>query len=122
MPSTIRRSDARAQDIYVKTHDSAAEQYGEGERAHRTAFKSLKREYRKADDRWVKKGNRAPSDPQQAGNRTTHRMTAGGYDVGPGATVKTLRTEARELHIDGRSRMNKDQLRHAIMKEAGQRV
>ena len=42
MPSTIRKSDARAQDIYVKTHDAAVEQYGEGERAHRTAFASLK--------------------------------------------------------------------------------
>ena len=122
MPSTIRRSDKRAQDIYVKTHDSATEQYGEGERAHRTAFKSLKREYRKAGDKWVAKGNRAPSDPQQAGNRTTHRMAAGGYDVGPGATVKTLRSEARELHIEGRSSMNKDQLRRAIMRKAGQRV
>lgn len=122
MPSTIRRSDARAQDIYVKTHDSAAEQYGEGERAHRTAFKSLKREYRKSGDKWVAKTNRSPSDPQQAGNRSTHRMTAGGYDVGPGATVKTLRSEARELGIDGRSTMNKDQLRQAIMRKAGRRV
>jgi cation transport regulator ChaB len=122
MPSTIRRSDERAQDIYVKTHDAAAEQYGEGERAHRTAFKSLKREYRKAGDTWVAKGNRAPSDPQQAGNRSTHRMTAGGYDVGPGATLRTLRSEARELGIAGRSSMNKGELREAIMRKAGRRV
>jgi cation transport regulator ChaB len=122
MPSTIRRSDDRAQDIYVKTHDSATEQYGEGERAHRTAFKSLKREYRKAGDKWVAKGNRAPSDPQQAGSRSTHRMTAGGYDVGPQATVKTLQSEARDLGIRGRSSMKKDELRQAIMRKAGQRV
>jgi cation transport regulator ChaB len=122
MPSTIRRSDDRAQDIYVKTHDSATEQYGEGERAHRTAFKALKREYRKEGDHWTKKGNRAPSDPQQAGNRSTHRMTAGGYDVGPGASVKILRSEARELHIPGRSKMDKDELRQAIMSKAGTRV
>ncbi len=122
MPGTIRRSDARAQDIYVKTHDAATEQYGEGERAHRTAFKSLKREYRKSGDHWVAKGNRQPSDPQQAGNRMTHRMTAGGYDVGPGATVKTLQSEARELDIRGRSHMNKEQLRRAIMNKAGRHV
>ncbi len=54
MPSTLRRSPKRAQDIYVKTHDSAAEQYGEGERAHRTAFKQVKREFRKAGDRWLR--------------------------------------------------------------------
>src|SRR5205085_10107421 len=31
MPSTIRKSDKRAQEIFVKTHDSAIESYGEGE-------------------------------------------------------------------------------------------
>src|SRR5207249_11783165 len=51
MPSTIRKSDKRAQEIYIKTHDSAVEQYGEGQPAHRTAFASLKNEYRKTGDR-----------------------------------------------------------------------
>jgi cation transport regulator ChaB len=122
MPSTIRKSDRRAQEIYVKTHDAAVEQYGEGERAHRTAFASLKNEYRKSGDRWVPKGHRGPSDPQAAGNRFTHRQTAGGYDVGPQATVKELRQEARELEIAGRSRMNKDELKRAIMNRAGHRA
>ena len=121
MPSTIRRSDKRAQDIYVKTHDAAVEEYGEGERAHRTAFASLKHEYRKSGDRWVAKGHRGPSDPQARGNRTTHRMTAGGYDVGEGATVKELHKEASELKIPGRSKMNKDELKRAIMQKAGRR-
>lgn len=122
MPSTIRRSDARARELYVKTHDSAVEQYGEGEIAHRTAFKSVKREYRKSGDHWVPKGHRGPSDPQSAGNRFTHRMTAGGYDVGDQATLKELRQEASELKIPGRSKMNKQTLREAIMRKAGQRV
>jgi cation transport regulator ChaB len=122
MPSTIRRSDKRAQDIYVKTHDAAVDEYGEGERAHRTAFASLKNEYRKSGDRWVPKGHRGASDPQAAGSRRTHRRTAGGYDVGEGATVKELRQEARELHIEGRSKMNKDELKRAIMHKAGRRV
>jgi cation transport regulator ChaB len=121
MPSTIRRSDKRAQEIYVKTHDAAVEEYGEGERAHRTAYSSLKHEYRKSGDRWVSKGHRGPSDPQAAGNRRTHRKTAGGYDVGPQATVRELRQEARELEIPGRSKMNKDELKHAIMRKAGRR-
>jgi cation transport regulator ChaB len=122
MPSTIRRSDERAQEIYIKTHDAAVEQYGEGERAHRTAYASLKHEYRKSGDRWVPKGHRGPSDPQAAGNLRTHRMTAGGYDVGPRATVRELRDEARELKIPGRSKMSKDELKRAIMKKAGNRV
>src|SRR5919206_5191376 len=118
MPSTLRRSDERAQEIWVKTHDSAVESYGEGERAHRTAYASLKHEYRKSGDRWVPKGHRGPSDPQAAGNRDTHRMTAGGYDVGPGATLKELRQEARDLNIAGRSRMNKDELKQAVLHTA----
>ena len=60
--------------------------------------------------------------PQAAGNARTHRMTAGGYDVGPRATVKELRDEARELNIPGRSRMNKDELKQAVMNKAGRRV
>src|SRR2546429_1868552 len=107
MPGTIRRSDERAQEIFVKTHDSAIETYGEGERAYRTAYASLKHEYRKSGDRWVPKGHRGPSDAQAMGNRFTHRMTAGGYDVGPQATLAELRQEARELDIPGRSKMNK---------------
>lgn len=121
MPSTLRRSDERAQDIYTKTHDAAVEQYGEGERAHRTAYASLKNEYRKSGDRWVPKGHRGASDPQARGNRFTHRRTAGGYDVGEGATVKELRQEASELKIPGRSRMKKDELKRAIMHKAGSR-
>jgi cation transport regulator ChaB len=122
LPSTIQRSDEHAQDIFTKTHDSAVKTYGEGERAHRTAFAALKHEYRKAGDRWVPKGHRGPSDPQAAGNRTTHRMTAGGYDVGPQATLEELRQEARELEIPGRSKMDKQQLKDAIMEKAGRRV
>jgi cation transport regulator ChaB len=122
MPSTIRRSDKRAQDIYVKTHDSAVETYGEGERAHRTALASLKHEYRKSGDRWVPKGHRGPSDAQAEGNRSTHRLTAGGYDVGRQATLKELRQEARELNIPGRSKMDKSELKAAITKKAGRRV
>ena len=119
MPSTIRKSDKRAQDIYVKTHDSAVETYGEGERAHRTAYSALKHEYRKSGDHWVPKGHRGPSDEQAKGGRGTHRRTAGGYDVGPQATLKELRQEARELEIPGRSKMNKDELKRAITKKAG---
>lgn len=122
MPSTLRRSDERAQEIYTKTHDAAVEQYGEGDRAHRTAYASLKNEYRKAGDRWVPKGHRGASDPQAAGNRFTHRRTAGGYDVGDEATLQELRQEASELEISGRSKMNKDELKRAIMDKAGRRT
>ena len=44
MPSTLKRSSAKAQRTWIKTHDAAVREYGEGERAHRTAFSALKAE------------------------------------------------------------------------------
>jgi hypothetical protein len=41
LPSTLERSPAKAQRTWFKTHDHAVEAYGEGERAHRTAFAAL---------------------------------------------------------------------------------
>lgn len=32
MPGTLKRSPKKAQDTYAETHDSAVEEYGEGER------------------------------------------------------------------------------------------
>jgi cation transport regulator ChaB len=55
MPDTLKRSPAKAQRTWKKTHDSAVEQYGEGERAHRTAFASLKQKFEKSGDRWKPK-------------------------------------------------------------------
>lgn len=34
LPSTLQRSPKKARDTWLATHDSAVEQYGEGERAH----------------------------------------------------------------------------------------
>ena len=45
MPSTILRSPKKAQRTWAKAHDSAVETYGEGERAHRTAYAALKHSF-----------------------------------------------------------------------------
>jgi len=66
LPDTLKRSPKKAQRTWVETHDSAVEQYGEGERAHRTAFAALKHSYEKVDDRWRAKKEKGPSDPQAA--------------------------------------------------------
>ena len=42
LPDTLKRSPAKAQRTFAKAHDAAVEQYGEGERAHRTAMAALK--------------------------------------------------------------------------------
>ncbi len=118
MPSTIERSPKKAQETYVKTHDSAVEQYGEGERAHRTAFSAVKHSFEKVGDHWEPKDEKGPSDAQAARGTSSgssrDRETAGGVDAN--ASKKHLEQVARRLKIPGRSRMTKDELVDAIRK------
>lgn len=118
MPSTIRRSSKDAQETWAETHDSAVEQYGEGERAHRTAFASLKHGFEKVGDHWEAKGHKGPSDQQAARSgakaRENKADTAGGVDTN--ATKEHLYEIAQRLDITGRSSMSKQQLVEAIEK------
>jgi cation transport regulator ChaB len=113
MPSTIRRSPKKAQDTWAKTHDSAVETYGEGERAHRTAFASVKHSFEKVGDRWEPKDGKGPSDAQAARGAGARRgRTAGGVDAN--ASKEHLMDVARRLDVRGRSRMTKAELVAAI--------
>ncbi len=118
MPSTIQRSGKKAQETWGKTHDSAVEQYGEGERAHRTAFSALKHTHEKIGDHWEPKENKGPSDAQAENTGAAARRgttpTAEGVDAN--ASKKHLLDVARRLDVPGRSRMTKDELVDAIMK------
>ena len=121
LPSTIRRSPAKAQRTYAKTHDNAVKEYGEGERAHRTAIAALKHSYEKSGDRWVPKKRKGPSDPQAARSGIAARRgraTYGGVDV-LGNTKKELYERARRLGVDGRSKMDKRELAKAIARKQG---
>ena len=115
IPSTLERSDEHAQQIWKKTHDSAVDTYGEGERAHRTAFASLKHSYEKVGDHWEPKDEKGPSDEQAEGGRADPGETAEG--VNANASKKHLQDVARKLNISGRSKMDKDELVDAIKKE-----
>ncbi len=122
MPSTVRRSSAKAQRTWAKAHDSAVETYGEGEAAHRTAFAALKHTHEKKGDRWVAKEEKGPSDPRST--RSTHEKrkgkgeTFGGVDV-YGNTKQELYERARDLGVAGRSRMSKEELARAIARKGG---
>src|SRR3954465_15099009 len=99
MPGTLKRSPAKAQRTWSKAHDSAVESYGEGERAHRTAFAALKHSFEKVGDRWQPTAKKAPSDPQAAkGGRAARKggKTFGGVDV-LGNTKATLYERAKGL-------------------------
>lgn len=117
LPGTLKRSPKKAQDTWVETHDSAVEEYGEGERAHRTAFASLKHSFQKVDDHWEPKKKRGPSDPRAAlggqAAREGKGETFGGVDY-YGSTKNELLERARKLNIRGRSTMNKADLARAI--------
>ncbi|MDQ1618773.1 MAG: hypothetical protein QOE19_1342 [Actinomycetota bacterium] len=117
MPSTVARSSRKAQDTWGETHDSAVDQYGEGERAHRTAFASLKHTHEKVGDHWVAKQEKGPSDAHAARGGAAARRggeTAGGVDAN--ASKAHLLGVARRLDVKGRSSMTKPQLVDAIQK------
>jgi cation transport regulator ChaB len=111
MPSTLERSPKHAQAIWSKAHDSAVDEYGEGERAHRTAYAALKHEYEKVGDHWEKKEQAGPSDE---GGRGSSGDTEGGVDAN--ASKEHLLDLAKRLDIHGRSSMDKDELVDALQK------
>ena len=114
LPSTLQRSPEKAQRTFAKAHDSAAETYGEGERAHRVAYSALKHGYEKVGDHWEPKDSEGPSDPQAEGGIGTDLETAGGVDAN--ASKSHLYDVAKRLDVPGRSRMSKDELVDAIQK------
>ena len=119
LPSTLKRSPEKAQRTWSKAHDSAVESYGEGERAHRTAFSALKHSYEKVGDHWVPKDHKGPSDPQPAkGGAEARRRskTYGGVDV-EGHSRDELYQRARKLGVKGASRMKKTELAEAIARK-----
>ena len=120
MPSTVARSGRKAQETWGKTHDSAVEQYGEGERSHRTAFAALKHTHEKVGDHWERKAGdrKGPSDSQAKKSGASARRgtgrTAGGVDAN--ASKAHLMQVARRLDVRGRSTMTKSQLVDAIQR------
>ena len=107
LPSTLQRSPRKAQRTFAKTYDAAADQYGDDERAARTAYASLKHSYEKVGDHWEPKPEKGPSDGGRGDN-------AGGVDRN--ASKKHLYEIAQRLDVPGRSTMDKDELVEAIDK------
>lgn len=120
LPDTLKRSSKKAQRTWIKAHDSAVETYGEGERAHRTAFSALKHSFEKVGDRWKPKKEKGPSDPQakKSGRqaREGKAETYGGVDV-EGNTKQALLERAKKLDVKGRWQMSKQELARAIARK-----
>jgi cation transport regulator ChaB len=115
LPSTVRRSNAKAQRTFAKAHDAAADEYGSESRAHRVAYSALKHSFEKVGDRWLPKKKKGPSDAR-AERGGLHNPIPSAEGVDANASKKHLLDIARRLDISGRSRMDKSQLVDAIMK------
>ena len=114
LPSTLDRSDQKAKDTYAETLASAEEQYGDGRRAHQTAWAAVKHTHEKVGDHWEPKESNGPSDAQAAGGADTNRETKGGVDAN--ASKGHLYELAQKAGIPGRSTMTKDELVDALQK------
>ena len=120
LPDTLKRSPEKAQRTWIEAHDSAVETYGEGERAHRTAFSALKHSFEKVGDHWEPKKRKGPSDPRARNPRAREGegKALGGVDL-YGNTREELYERARELDVRGRSKMRKEELAEAIARKQG---
>jgi cation transport regulator ChaB len=116
LPSTLRRSSSKAQRTFAKTHDSAAEQYGDERRAHQVAFAAVKHSFEKVGDHWEAKEAKGPSD-RHAERGGLHNPLPTEEGVDANASRKHLLEIARRLDIHGRTTMTKSELVDAIKKE-----
>ena len=115
LPSTLERSDQKAKDTYAETLASAEDQYGDGRRAHQTAWAAVKHTHEKVGDHWEKKEEYGPSDERaEEGGLHSRAPSAGGVDAN--ATKKHLYELATRLEVKGRSTMSKDELVEALQK------
>ncbi len=122
LPGTLKRSPEKAQRTFAKAHDAAEEQYGDEERAHRTAYAAVKHSFEKVGDHWEPKDEPGPSDPRST--KSTRQKakevgeTFGGVDY-YGNTKAELYERARAAGIEGRSKMSKAQLARALERHRG---
>lgn len=117
LPSTLRRSPAKAQRTFAETLDSALHEYGEDRRAYQTAYGSLKHSFEKVGDHWEPKDTKGPSDEQSAkGGAGSSKQYASAEGVDANASKHHLQQVARRLDVSGRSSMSKGELVEAIMK------
>ena len=118
LPGTLRRSPKKAQDTFAQAHDSALDQYGDEQRAHRVAWAAVKHMFEKVGNRWQYKDHKGPSDPRSANPRAREGRgrTFGGVDY-EGHTKQELYERAAKLGVPGRSKMSKAELAEAIARK-----
>lgn len=125
LPQPIKKSPEKVQRTYKKALDNAHEEYDDEERAHRTAWSTVKQIAEKQGDRWVLKEKSGPSDPRekmppekkQAGKSESY----GGVDAVDN-TREDLEYRAKKAGIQGYSRMKKDELAKELARKEHRRT
>jgi len=120
VPSTLERSPGKVRRTYEKTLDSAHAEYGDEQRAHRTAWGAVKNVAEKKGDHWELKDETGPSDPRskqpQREKRQGKGETYGGVDA-EGNSKKDLVARAKKAGVKGYSSMNKAELAKALSRK-----
>ena len=114
IPSTLQRSDEKAQRTFAKAHDSAMDSYDDEQRANQVAWAAVKHTHEKIGDHWEQRTSSGPLDKHAKGGRDDKHPTRGG--VNENASKSELYEKARKAGIDGRSNMSKDELVDALQK------
>lgn len=113
LPAPIKNSPEKVQRTYKKALENAHQEYVDEERAHRTAWSTVKQIAEKQGERWVLKEDSGPSDPRekmpQEKKQSEHGETYGGVDV-EGSSREELEQRAKEADIKGYSDMSKDEI------------
>jgi cation transport regulator ChaB len=120
LPGTLQRSAKKVRHTYEKTLDSAHEEYDDEQRAHRTAWGSVKNVAEKKGDHWELKDHTGPSDPRSKQSHQAKREgkgeTYGGVDV-EGNTKEQLVERAKKAGVTGYSSMTKAELAKALSRK-----
>lgn len=122
LPSTLERSPGKVRRTYTKALDSAHGEYGDEQRAHRTAWGAVKNVAEKKGDHWELKDHTGPSDPRSRQPAKHKRQGKGetyrGIDVDQN-TKAELVERARKVGITGYSRMTKAELAEKLARKQG---
>jgi cation transport regulator ChaB len=120
VPSTLKRSPSKVRRTYEKTLENAEGEYHDEERAHRTAWGSVKNIAEKKGDHWELKDESGPSDPRSTmgskAKREGRGETYGGVDV-QGSTRSELVERAKDAGIRGYSKMTKAELGRQLQRK-----
>jgi cation transport regulator ChaB len=104
LPSTLERSPDKVQRTYEKTLDNAHDEYDSEQRAHRTAWASVKNVAEKQGDHWELKDGGASGGGSSSSSSSSSDEPS----------KEELYEQAKKQDVEGRSDMSKDELKKAV--------